>query len=52
MAILNLIEESRNSNKTSFYLETRTLRFAEEGLKNITLEAHIWEGRKVDSLDT
>jgi RNA recognition motif-containing protein len=52
MAVLNLIEEGSNGNKTSLYLETRTSRFAKEDLQNTTFKPYMWKGRKADSLDT
>ena len=41
MAVLNLIEEGSNGNKTSLYLETRTSRFAKGDLQNTTFEPYM-----------
>jgi len=41
MAVLNLVEEGSNGNKTSLCLETRTWRFAKEDLQNTTFEPYM-----------
>ncbi len=52
MAVLNLMDEGSNSNKTSLYLEARTSRFGKGNVQNTTFEPYRWKGRKADALGT
>ena len=45
MAVLNLIEEGRHGNETSFYVEKRKHRFAKKSLQRTTFWA--WKDRFV-----